>query len=60
MEEDHKENKALDPSNIKNIIVTAEDTRIATRLSEIPIEVLEQNQIDNRTNAIKEMCLDLS
>ena len=54
-----KENIALDPSNIKNIIVTTEDTRIATRLSEIQTEVLDQIQVDNRTNAIKGMRLDL-
>ena len=53
------QNIALDPSNSKNIIVTAEDTRIATRLSEMPTEVLDPIQLNNRRNAIEGMRLDL-
>ena len=54
-----KPDMALDPSTIKNIIVTAEDTRVATRLSEVSIEFLDQRQLDNQMKAIEEMRLDL-
>ena len=54
-----KPDTALDPSTIKNIIVTAEDTRVDTRLSEVSIEFLDQRQLDNQMKAIEEMHLDL-
>ena len=50
---------SLDPSIIKNIIVTAEDTRIATRLSELATEAIDQSQLRNRISAIEEMRLNL-
>ena len=43
------QNEALDPTQIKNIIVIAEDTRIATRLSEISVEALDPIQLENQT-----------
>ena len=50
---------SLDPTQIKDILVTAEDTRIATRLSELPMEVDDQSELDNRSRAVQNLRLDL-
>ena len=52
-------NVPLDPSILKHIHVTTDDTRIAMRLSELSTEGLDQYQLESRTNAIKYMRLDL-
>ena len=49
----------LDPTAIKHIIVTSEDTRIATRLLEITSEIEDQIELENRTRAIENMRLNL-
>ena len=54
------QNTSLDPTNIKDIVVTAEDTRIATRLSELSTEIHDQRQLDERTRAIENLRLNLS
>ena len=49
----------LDPGRVKNIIVTAEDTRIATRLSELSFEIDDQELLERRTRAVKNLWLNL-
>ena len=51
--------KILDPSFIKDIIVTAEDVRVATRLSEISYQLLDNQQLSDRSSQIKNSRLDL-
>ena len=48
-------NIPLDPSIVKHIIVTAEDTRIAMRLSDLSTDKLDQDQLEILTNAIHDM-----
>ena len=55
----NKEANILDPTTIKHIIVTSEDTRIATRLSEITSEIDDQIELENRTRAIESLRLNL-
>ena len=50
---------SLDPSNIKDILVAAEDTRVATRLSEISYEVINQSLLEERSAQIRNLRLDL-
>ena len=49
----------LNPTTVKNIIVTAEDTRIATRLSEITSEIDDQIELENQAMAVENMRLNL-
>ena len=49
----------LDPSEIKNIIVAAEDTRVATRLSEISYEIINQSLLEEQSAQIRNLRLDL-
>ena len=49
----------LNPTVIKDIIVTAEDTRIATRLSELSYEVINQSLHDEQAARINNLRLDL-
>ena len=51
--------KSLDPTTIKNIVVTAEDTRIATRLSELTAESDDQDQLATQSRAIENLRLNL-
>ena len=53
-----KEN-SLDPTIVKNIIVTAEDTRIALRLSELATEIRDQAELEHRTEVVKQLRLNL-
>ena len=55
----YKEDTFLNPTTIKNIIVTSEDTRIATRLSELTSEIGDQIELENRTRAIESLRLNL-
>ena len=49
----------LDPTGIKHILVTAEDTRIATRISEISLEINHPDEIELRTKNIEDLRLNL-
>ena len=49
----------LDPGMVKTIIVSAEDTRIATRLSELSSEIDDQELLERRTRAVKNLWLNL-
>ena len=55
----NQEDKTLDPTVVKNIIVTAEDTRIALRLSELETEIENQAELERQSNAVKRLRLDL-
>ena len=50
---------SLDPTNIKDIIVTCEDTRIATRLSEIQSEGLHPIELERRSTIIRDSRLNM-
>ena len=49
----------LDPSFLKDILITAEDIRVATRLSEISYQIFDKQQIGEHSNRIKSSRLDL-
>ena len=49
----------LDPSIIKDIIVTSEDTRIAMRLSELSYEIINQRHFEEQSMQIRNLRLDL-
>ena len=53
------QDKSLDPTHFKDLIVTAEDTRIATRLSELSMEIDDQRELENRSRAVQNLRLDL-
>ena len=50
---------ALDAANVKQIIVTAEDTRIATRLSELQEEIADRIQLNARIADVEKLRLNL-
>ena len=50
---------SLDPSIVKDIIVTCEDTRIATRLSEIQAEIFHEDELERKSRLIQSFRLDL-
>ena len=50
---------ALDATNVKQIIVTAEDTRIATRLSELQEEITDIIQLNARIATVEKSRLNL-
>ena len=50
---------SLDPTNVKDIIVTCEDTRIATRLSELQQEFLNKEEMERQSRLIQSCRLDL-
>ena len=54
-----EQNKSLNPTTIKNIVVTAEDTRIATRLSELAADIDDQDQLATQSRAIENLRLNL-
>ena len=49
----------LDPSILKDIIVTAEDIRVATRLSELSYQIFDREQLSEQSNRIQNSRLDL-
>ena len=55
----NEEGGSLIPTNVKNIIVTAEDTRIATRISELSAEIDDQIQLQNQIRQVKDKHLNL-
>ena len=46
-------NKSLDPSTVKEIIATSEDTRVAVRLSELSYQIIDRNQVENQSRQIR-------
>ena len=50
----------IDPTSIKEIIVFAEDTRIASRKSEVMSEILDLREQERRLRQIDQVHLDLS
>ena len=50
---------SIDPSFVKDIIVTREDTRIATRLSEFQFLGLDQEEISQQSQLIQSLRLNL-
>jgi hypothetical protein len=52
-------NSTLDPTTVKDLIVTSEDTQIATRLSEISYRVIDPNYLENQSRQIRNLRLDL-
>lgn len=52
-------NKSLDPSTVKEIIATSEDTRVAVRLSELSYQIIDQNQVENQSRQIENLRFDL-
>ena len=59
MLQSNKKNLSLDPTNVKQIIVSSEDTRIALRLSEIESVIQDQEQLARRIESIKATRLNL-
>ena len=55
----NNENVSLESTNVKHILVASEDTRIATLLSELVVEVNNPDEYDRRVKAINETRLDL-
>ena len=56
---DSDTNFSLDSTNVKHIIVTAEDTRIATRMSELSAEVEDQFQLEHSMQTVENLRLNL-
>ena len=50
---------SLNPPIIKDIIVTSEDTRIATRLSELSYQIINQHYLTQQSRQIRDIRLDL-
>ena len=50
----------LDPTGVKNIIVTCEDTRIALRLSELQAEIFHPDDLERQSRLVESFRLDLS
>ena len=55
----YQNDKSLDPTTTKNIIVATEDMRIASRLSELAAEIDEPVELERRTVAVKKLRLNL-
>ena len=51
--------RVIKPTCLKNILVEAEDKRIASMLSEISYQVLDKQQIDKRSEQIRRVHLNL-
>ena len=51
--------ECLDATTVKSIIVTAEDTKIALRLSELVEEVKDKDELERRSLAVKRLRLNL-
>ena len=54
-----EQSSSLDSTNVKLILVTSEDTRIATRISELATEIDDPLQLELRTDDIQRLRLDL-
>ena len=52
--------RGLDPTIVKDILVSTEDTRIATRLSELPNEVEDEVELERLTEATHNSRLNLT
>ena len=50
---------SLDPTNVKDIIVTCEDTRIATRLSELQSEIFDPKELERKSQLVRDLRLNL-
>ena len=50
---------SLDPTNVKDIIVTCEDTRIATRLSELQLEIFDPEELERKSQLVRGFRLNL-
>ena len=50
---------SLDPTNVKDILVTCEDTRIATRLSELESEINNQEELEKQCRLVQSFRLNL-
>ena len=50
---------ALDPTFVKDIIVTCEDTRIALRLSDLQEEILDEDELQRQSLVIRNFRLNL-
>ena len=55
----NQEDKTLDSTVVKTIIVAAEDTRIALRLSELEADLKNLDELKRQSNAVKKLRLDL-
>ena len=53
------DNKSLNSTNVKHILVAAEDMRIATRISEVAAEENDPVELERRRKAILGLRLDL-
>ena len=53
------EDMSLNPPIIKDIIGTSEDTRIATRLSELSYQIINQHYLTQQSRQIRDLRLDL-
>ena len=51
--------KPLDPTEVKNIIVASEDTRITLRLSELATEILDPVELNHKSDVVKRQRFDL-
>ena len=49
----------LNPTEVKNILVACEDTRIATRLSELEAEINDQFELERQTRVIQSFRLNM-
>ena len=52
-------NKCIDPTNVKNIIVCAEDTRIALRKSELMSQIKEEQELSRQLRNVENTHLNL-
>ena len=50
---------SLDPTNVKNIVVAAEDTRIAVRISELEAEIQNKAQLEHQIERVRRLRYDL-
>ena len=55
----NQDNVTLDSTNVKHILVAAEDVRIATRISEVVAEENDPAELERRRKAILKVRLDL-
>ena len=51
---------SLDPTNFKDIVVAAEDVRVATRLSELSYQIINKDDLEEQSARIRNLHLDLS
>ena len=56
---DSNQEDSLDPTTVKTIIVAAEDTRIALRLSELEAEIQNEAELEHRSNVVRSLRYNL-